>query len=68
MEDGVKLRQFKVTSFIVMGISKIFSHRYLSTLYKGWTKTTATASHTREQRSLAVRHQTKNEVHSITYR
>ncbi len=36
--------------------------------YKGWTKTTATASRRREQRSLAVRHQTKNEVHSITYR
>ncbi len=36
--------------------------------YKSWTKTTATASRTREQCSLAVRHQTKNEVHSITYR
>ncbi len=37
-------------------------------IYKGWNKTTATASRTRKQRSLAVRHQTKNEVHSITYR
>ncbi len=36
--------------------------------HKGWTKTTATASRTREQRSLAARHQIKNEVHSITYR
>ncbi len=35
--------------------------------YKGWTKTTATASRTCEQRSLAARQQTKNEVHSITY-